>query len=123
MIAEQENMRIPSSLIPHCPVCGAPMTMNLRSDHTFVEDASWDAASERYAEFVRSYQHQRLLFLELGVGGNTPGIIKYPFWQMSYRFPKTKYVCINAEDMPVPDEIAPKSITIKGDIGEVLQQL
>ena len=80
MVAEQKNMRIPSELVPKCPECGKPMTMNLRCDDTFVQDEGWYKASERYSDFLRRHEGMYILFLELGVGFNTPVIIKYPFW-------------------------------------------
>ena len=116
-------MRIPSELIPRCPVCGEPMSMNLRADNTFVEDAGWHSAAQRYQDFIRLHQGLRILFLELGVGGNTPGIIKYPFWQMTYQNPNAVYACINLGDAYAPKEIADRSICIHRDIGEVLKKL
>lgn len=123
MVAEQKDMKVPSELIPYCPVCGAPMTMNLRCDNTFVEDAGWHQASERYADFVRRHNGSHTLLLELGVGGNTPGIIKYPFWQMTYKNPKAVYACINLGETFAPEEIQTRSICIDGDIGEALAKL
>lgn len=123
MIAEQKNMRIPSELIPYCPVCGAPMSMNLRADDTFVEDRGWHMAAVRYQNFIRRQKGKKILFLELGVGGNTPGIIKYPFWRMTAENPKAVYVCVNNGEAVCPKEIAGQSICINGDIGEVLLQL
>ena len=94
MVAKQENMLVPSELVPHCPVCGAPMSMNLRADNTFVEDDGWHIAAERYQTFIRRHRDLNIVYLELGVGGNTPGIIKYPFWQMTYNNPNAAYICI-----------------------------
>lgn len=116
-------MKIPSELVPCCPVCGAPMSMNLRSDDTFVEDEGWHAAAGRYQQFLRSRRHQSVLFLELGVGYNTPGIIKYPFWQMTAENPKAIYACINDGQTVCPKEIEGQAICIDGDIGDVLSQL
>lgn len=116
MLAAQKDMKIPSSLIPRCPVCGKPMTVNLRSDDTFVEDAGWHAACERYRAFLRENAHGRILYLELGVGMNTPGIIKYPFWQMTYRNPETRYACVNLEAAYAPAEIARRSLCISSDL-------
>lgn len=116
MLAAQKDMKIPSSLIPRCPVCGKPMTVNLRSDDTFVEDAGWHAACERYRAFLRENAHGRILYLELGVGMNTPGIIKYPFWQMTYRNPEARYACINLEAAYAPAEIARRSLCISSDL-------
>ena len=121
MAAEQKDMKIPTELIPKCPVCGAPMTMNLRFDMTFVQDDGWYAASNRYDDFIRRHQDQHILFLELGVGANTPGIIKYPFWQMTAKNPKAVYACVNYGEAYAPGEIAERSICINGDIGILLK--
>ena len=123
MMEQQRNMRIPSSLIPRCPHCGRPVTMNLRSDDKFVEDEGWHRAAERYENFLRTRKGQRILFLELGVGYNTPVIIKYPFWRMTAQNPKATYACINYGEAVCPDEIQRQSICINRDIGETLSQL
>lgn len=123
MIAEQKDMRVPAELVPHCPICGKPMTMNLRADGTFVEDEGWHRAAERYSEFLRRHNRLHVLFLELGVGGNTPAIIKYPFWKMTYQNPKAVYACINYKESFAPLEIKHRSICIDGDIGKVLTMM
>lgn len=123
MFTQQRDLRVPSDLVPHCPVCGAPMSMNLRVDDTFVEDAGWHGAAGRYEAFLRSHQGQHLLFLELGVGGNTPVIIKYPFWNMTHQNPKATYACINLAEAYCPKEIQKQTICIDGDIGNVLHAL
>ena len=123
MFEKQRDMRVPSELVPHCPVCGKPMSMNLRADDTFVEDEGWHRAAERYDEFLRRHEGQHILFLELGVGMNTPVIIKYPFWKMTYANPKAVYACLNFGEAYAPDEIAGQSISINGDIHEVLNVL
>lgn len=120
MCEEQRDMRIPSELIPRCPHCGKPMTMNLRSDDTFVEDEGWHAAAERYSNFIRSRSGRRVLFLELGVGYNTPVIIKYPFWQMTEKNPNAVYACVNYGEAVCPREIENRSVCIDGDICEVI---
>ncbi len=123
MILQQEALRIPSGLIPVCPHCGKPMTMNLRSDQTFVEDAGWHKAAKRYSMFLERCEDRNILFLELGVGYNTPGIIKYPFWQMTYQNPKATYVCINYGDAICPKEIREQTVCMDQDIGKVLVSL
>ena len=123
MIERQQDMRIPAELLPVCPHCGKPLTMNLRSDSKFVEDEGWHLAAERYNNFVRTRKDLRILFFELGVGYNTPGIIKYPFWQMTAENPKAAYACINFGEAVCPKEIEEQSICIDGDIGEVLRQI
>lgn len=123
MLAEQKNMKIPIDLIPKCPVCGAPMTMNLRCDDLFVQDEGWYLAAERYNSFIRSHKNLRVLFLELGVGANTPVIIKYPFWQMTAENPKAVYACINYGEVFEPKEIERQSVCINRDIGNVLENI
>ena len=123
MIEQQEDMKIPSELIPRCPVCGKPMTMNLRADNTFVEDEGWHTASKRYADFLRRHQKQNTLFLELGTGMNTPSIIKFSFWRMVHEWPHAIYACINLNEAYAPKEIQNNSICISADIGEVLNKL
>ena len=123
MVAEQKDMRVPSELVPRCPVCGAPMSMNLRADSTFVEDEGWHQAAARYQDFVRRHEGMRVLYLELGVGMNTPGIIKYPFWKMVYQNPKATYACVNLSEAYCPAEIRKRSICIDEDIDEVLKKL
>ena len=122
MMERQKSMRIPSELLPVCPRCKRPLTMNLRSDGRFVEDEGWHLAAERYRDFIRTRKNLRILFLELGVGYNTPGIIKYPFWQMTTANPEAVYSCVNNGEAVCPKEIAGQSICIDGDIGWVLQQ-
>ena len=129
----RNEMKIPSELVPHCPVCGKPMSMNLRADDTFVTDEGWSKAANRYQTFLqsrnitsRSSQQEgtgNVLFLELGVGRNTPGIIKYPFWQMTAKNPNAQYVCINFGEAFAPYEIEKRSLCINDDIGGVLQEL
>ena len=123
MTCQQTNMRIPSELIPCCPVCGAPMAMNLRADNTFVEDDGWHLAAQRYETFLQSHRDLSIVYLELGVGGNTPGIIKYPFWRMTAENPKAVYVCVNLGETVCPKEIEGQAVCINGDIGDVLDQL
>lgn len=123
MVEQQVDMKIPTELIPYCPICGKPMTMNLRADDTFVQDEGWYRANERYADFIRRHKGQQILFLELGVGMNTPTIVKYSFWRMAYEWEDAVYACLNYGEAFAPDEIKKKSICINGDIGAILNQL
>lgn len=127
MVNEQKDMKIPSELVPKCPVCGAPMTMNLRIDNTFVQDSGWYAAAGRYAgrytDFAEKYKGKKLLLLELGVGYNTPGIIKYPFWRTAAENKNAAYVCINYGEAVCPKEIAKKAICLDTDIAKALGDL
>ncbi|EMB23104.1 SIR2 family NAD-dependent protein deacylase [Treponema denticola] len=128
----RNEMKVPTELVPRCPVCGKPMSMNLRADHTFVTDKGWHKASKQYEKFLQSRNiikngeqegDGKVLFLELGVGGNTPGIIKYPFWQMTEKNPNAGYASINFGEAVVPPKIEKQSICINDDIGEVLKKM
>ena len=123
MMARQEDMRIPTELIPRCPVCGGKMSINLRSDETFVEDKGWHAAAARYTDFINRHKDGRVLFLDLGSGGNTPAIFKIPFIQMTMQNPQATYATINLGEAFTLDEIKERSIVIDGDIGETLSKL
>ena len=123
MVSEQRDMRIPTELIPRCPRCGGPMANNLRIDDTFVEDEAWHLAAGRYRDFLRGHEGARVLFLELGVGWNTPGIIKYPFQRMAVRNERAVYACVNLGEAVAPRELEGRSILVDGDIGEVLRGL
>ena len=117
------KMAIPSELVPYCPKCGKPMNVNLRSDNTFVEDTGWHVAQNRYADFLRRHEGLNILFLELGVGGNTPVIIKYPFWRMTARNKNATYACINYGEAFAPDEIRKQSICIDAGIDKAISEL
>ena len=123
MLEFQEDMRIPTELIPRCPKCGKPMTMNLRSDNTFVQDDGWYRAAERYEEFLRRHENLHILFLELGVGYNTPAIIKYPFWQMTVKNPKAVYTCINSGEAFCPELLKRQAVCINKNINEILKKI
>ena len=123
MIRRQEHMKIPSDLVPYCPHCGKPLTMNLRADDTFVQDEGWYQASQRYSRFLNEHQNKKILFLELGVGYNTPTIVKYSFWRMTHDWPDATYACLNYGEAYAPDEIKRKSICVNGDIGDILTVL
>ena len=123
MVKRQENMKVPTELLPTCPHCGKPLTMNLRSDNKFVEDKGWHRAAERYENFLRTRAGGKILFLELGVGYNTPVIIKYPFWQMTAKNPNAIYACINQGQAVCPQEIQRQAICINIDLSNALQEL
>ena len=123
MVRRQEDMKVPTELLPVCPHCGRPLTMNLRCDDTFVEDEGWHKAAERYENFLRTRAGQNILFLELGVGFNTPAIIKYPFWRMTEKHPAAVYACINQGQAVCPPEIERQAICLRADIAQTLQSL
>lgn len=122
MVEEQRDMKVPSELVPRCPRCGEPMSMNLRADSTFVEDAGWHAAARRYDEFLRAHNEGKVLYLELGVGMNTPAIIKYPFWRRTYANQNATYACVNYGEAYTPGEIRDRSILLDADIDAVLDK-
>lgn len=123
MVEQQKDMQIPSKLIPLCPNCGKPMTMNLRSDNKFVEDDGWHKAAKQYENFIHTRENLQIIYLELGVGYNTPVIIKYPFWQMTAKNRKATYACINYGEAVCPKEIEKQSICIDYDIEETLRKI
>lgn len=123
MLLQQKDLKIPSSLIPYCPKCGAFMTMNLRCDQTFVQDEGWNQGQFRYNGFINKHRDLKIIYLELGVGQNTPVIIKYPFWNYANSNKKATYVCINYGESFCPDEIKKQAILINGDIDQVINDL
>lgn len=123
MAAMQRDMRVPTEMVPHCPVCQAPMTMNLRCDHRFVQDEGWYRAARSYEDFIRRHEAVRVLFWELGVGENTPAIIKYPFWKYTAQNDLATYVCVNMNEAFAPHEIMKRSVCIEGEIEMVLESV
>ncbi len=123
MVEEQRDMHVPTELVPHCPVCGKPMAMNLRADDTFVEDEGWYAAAERYREFLEAHQEGKVLYFELGVGMNTPVIIKYPFWRYTAANPYATYTCVNYGEAYAHGSVRDRSILIDADIDAILDVL
>ena len=117
------KMSIPTELIPICPDDGLPMTMNLRTDESFVEDAGWKMAAKRYQDFLHSHKGKHVLYWELGVGMNTPVIIKFPFWQYTEVNPNAYYACLNLGEAGCSREISERSICLNADIGQVLRDL
>lgn len=123
MVELQKDMRVPTELVPRCPKCGEPMAMNLRSDDTFVEDFGWNEAASRYVNWVQAHDGKKLLLLELGVGMNTPGIIKYPFWRITAKNPNATYVCLNFGEAECPKQIEDRAILVNADIADVIEAL
>ena len=123
MATQQKDLRIPSALLPTCPHCGRPLVPNLRCDDRFVEDEGWHAAAERYETFLRTRAGQKILFLELGVGYNTPVIIKYPFQRMAAKNPNAVYACVSLDKTAPVLGLERRSILISGDIGETFARL
>ncbi len=123
MVEQQKDMRVPTALVPRCPKCGEPMAMNLRSDDTFVEDFGWNEAASRYVNWVQAHDGQKLLLLELGVGMNTPAIIKYPFRKLTAKNPNATYVCLNFGEADCPKEIEDRAIVVNADIADVIEAL
>ena len=121
MLIKQKDLAIPTELIPYCPVCKKPMQMNLRSDNTFVEEEGWHIAKNNYNAFIQKNIKKNILFLELGVGWNTPVIIKFPFWEMTANNPNVSYISVNTEEAKFPKEIKKQSICINEDIGKSLE--
>ena len=117
------KMSIPTELIPICPDDGLPMTMNLRTDENFVEDAGWKMAAKRYQDFLHSHKGKHVLYWELGVGMNTPVIIKFPFWQYTEENPNAYYACLNLGEAGCSEKISERSICLNADIGQVLRDL
>lgn len=123
MVQLQKNMKIPSELVPYCPNCGQPMTTNLRCDDSFVQDEGWYKAKNRYDDFIRRHEGLKTVFLELGVGNNTPVWIKYPFQKMTSQNPNASYVCVNLGCVYAPPEIKGQSVCIDSDILTVIDKL
>ncbi len=119
----QLKMEVPKELVPYCPVCGRPMAMNLRADDTFVQDAGWRTALSRYEDFVRRHKNHKMLYMEIGVGFNTPGIVKYNFWNQVRDNPNAVYACLNMTEALAPEEILDRSILIEGDSYEAVLKL
>ncbi len=120
MVLDQRDLRVPTELVPRCPVCGREMAMNLRADDRFVEDEGWHAAARRHSAWLDAHASGRVLYLELGVWANTPGIIKYPFWRRVAQNPQAVYAVVNKGEAYVPPELREHSIALDGDIAEAL---
>lgn len=122
MVMSQKNHCIPQALIPKCPICGAPMTTNLRCDDTFIEDEGWHQAQKNYVDFIKQNKNKKILFLELGVGFSTPVWIKYPFIKMTLENPKAKYIVIDQGYNPIIKELDSQQIIIKENIAAIINE-
>lgn len=123
MFEKQRDMKIPTELIPRCPVCGGVMYPNLRGGNWFVQDEGWYNAAQRYEDFVEKHKNSKIIYLDLGTGYNTPGIIKIPFMQMTLQNKNATYVTINMGQAHTHPMIAKRSIAINDDIGAALETL
>ena len=119
----ERKMTVPGELFPVCPVCGEEMTINLRGDDRFVEDRGWHIACDRYRDYLQSHKNTKTLFLELGVGMNTPVIIKYPFWNLVNQWPDAMYACVNLGEAYTVEEIKDRSVCINDDIGQIIHSI
>ncbi|MBE6489409.1 MAG: Sir2 silent information regulator family NAD-dependent deacetylase [Methanobrevibacter sp.] len=119
-VEKTRDFKIPTELIPKCPVCGAEMDLNLRKDNLFVEDEKWHQMNKRYSDYLNHVdENKNIVFLELGVGFNTPGIIRYPFEQMTYSYPNTTLIRLNKDyPQPIPEN-KDKTIGFDEEISEI----
>ena len=114
------DCRIPTALVPKCPVCGADMETNLRVDNLFVEDGKWHDMNRKYAEFINKIQGKKVVFLEIGVGYNTPAIIRFPFERMTLDNPDATLVRLNLDYPQATRENADKTISFDENVEEIL---
>ena len=119
MVEKTEDCRIPTNLVPKCPVCGEEMETNLRKDNLFVQDKNWYDANKRYSDFLGKIKENNIVFLELGVGFNTPSIIKYPFEQWTYDNENATLIRINRDYPEAIKENASKTISFDEDMDEI----
>ena len=116
MLEKQKDLKIPSELIPRCPVCNSEMDTHLRVDHRFVETEEWDKQCDKYYSFINDNQDKNIVLLELGVGFNTPTIIRFPFERLNSRLPKASLIRVNQENFE-----AAGVLTITNDMKEVFE--
>ena len=123
MDAARKDCLIPSELVPKCPVCGGNMAMNLRCDNYFVEDEEWHEAADRYGEFLEQIKDKKVVLLELGVGFNTPIIIRFPFEKMVRENPSYSLIRLNMDEAVVPESFGNRAIGIGGDMAKVITDI
>ena len=114
---------IPSELVPKCPVCGGNMAMNLRCDNYFVEDEAWHEAADRYAGFLEQHKDKKVVLLELGVGFNTPIIIRFPFEKMVRENSSYSLIRLNMDEAVVPESFGERAIGIGGDMAKAITDI
>ena len=114
---------IPSELVPKCPVCGGNMAMNLRCDNYFVEDEAWHEAADRYAGFLEQHKDKKVVLLELGVGFNTPIIIRFPFEKMVRENSSYSLIRMNMDEAVVPESFGKRAIGIGGDMAKAITDI
>lgn len=123
MDAARKDCLIPSELVPKCPVCGGKMAMHLRCDNYFVEDEAWHEAADRYAEFLDKNKDKKVVLLELGVGFNTPIIIRFPFEKMVRERASYSLIRLNRDEAVVPESFGNRAIGIGGDMAGAITDI
>ena len=123
MDAARKDCLVPSDLVPKCPVCGGKMAMHLRCDQYFVEDEAWHEAADRYADFLEGNKAKKVVLLELGVGFNTPIIIRFPFEKLVRDFASYSLIRLNKDEAVVPESFGKRAIGIGGDMAAAVTDL
>lgn len=123
MDSARQDCVIPSELVPKCPVCGGKMDMNLRCDNYFVEDEEWHEAADRYADFLKMNKGKNVVLLELGVGFNTPIIIRFPFEKLVRENKSYSMIRLNLDEAVVPESFGKRAIGIGGDMAKVISDI
>lgn len=123
MDAARKDCLIPSKLVPKCPVCGGKMAMHLRCDNYFVEDEAWHEACDRYADFLEQNEGKRLVLIELGVGFNTPIIIRFPFEKLLYEHTSYSLIRLNKDEAVVPESLGKRALGIGGDMAQAITDI
>lgn len=124
ILKHSHDMTVPPEYLPVCPVCGGNMDVHVRKNGFFVQDEAWNKAAGRYEGFITRYaENRRVVLLELGIGYNTPAIIRFPFERITYRNPEATLVRLNAEYPAGPAETAARTISFTEDMNEVIGKL
>ena len=123
MLKSKDNLRVDSSLIPYCPMCGAKMDINIRKDAFFVEDGNWHKLNDNYERFINDNINKKLILIELGVGFNTPGIIRFPFENLAYTHDNVTLIRINDRYNDMVYELNDRAICIKDDCANAITNI